>query len=244
MYRDRQVTLVIPALDEEESIGTLLGRVDRTLVDRIIVVDNGSVDRTADRALQGGAVVLREDRRGYGSACLMAIREGPATDCVVFMDGDGSDDPQEIELLLRAMHALDADLVVGSRVLGRSEKGALTISQRFGNALACRLVQLFWGVKYTDLGPFRAIRQRALERLDMSDPDYGWTVEMQVKAAQRGLRIAEVPVHRRTRKGGRSKVSGTIVGSFRAARRILAYIIQAKLSELMRSGTVGRTKPS
>ena len=228
MYRGLQVGLIIPALDEAEAIGPVVGSVDRTLVDWIVVVDNGSRDATAERAAAHGALVFREDRRGYGSACLKAIREGPPADILVFMDGDGSDDPREVERLLSTLIDDQADLVIGSRTRGRSERGALTAAQIFGNALACALIRWLWGVRYTDLGPFRAIRTAALERLEMQDPDFGWTVEMLVKAAQRGLRIREVPVSCRVRQAGDSKVSGTLGGSFRAGKRILGYVFTAK----------------
>jgi glycosyltransferase involved in cell wall biosynthesis len=191
MIAGQQVALIIPALDEEATIGPLLEAVDRILVDQVVVADNGSLDRTGERARQAGATVVRELRRGYGSACLRALREVPEADILVFMDADGSDDPHEIALLLAALRDRDADLVIGSRVLGRAESGSLSGLQRFGNALTCTLVRLFWSVRYSDLGPFRAIRRVALDRLEMSDPDFGWTIEMQVKAAQHGLRAIE-----------------------------------------------------
>lgn len=233
MFRGLSVLLVIPALDEEDAIGRVLLSVDRRIVDAIIVADNGSRDRTAARALSGGATVVIEPRRGYGSACLRALREGPQTDLVVFMDADGSDDPAEIEPMLRHLIDTDADFVVGSRVLGHVEPGALTPIQRFGNTLTCVLVRFFWGVRFTDLGPFRAIRRGALDRLEMADPDFGWTIEMQVKAAQRGLRTAEIPVSCRVRRAGRSKVSGTISGVYHAGTRILGYVLGAKWNELI-----------
>ena len=229
MYHGRTVTLVIPALDEEASISDVLDGVDRSLVDTIIVADNGSTDSTAERARAHGAVVVREARRGYGSACLTALREVADHDIFVFMDADGSDDPTEIDRLLDALRQNDADIVIGSRVLGNAEPGALTPIQRFGNALTCTLVRWFWGVRYTDLGPFRAVRAAALRRLDMRDPDFGWTIEMQVKAAQHGMKVVEVPVSYRVRRAGRSKVSGTLSGSWNAGRRILGYVLSAKL---------------
>lgn len=231
MYQDLRVSLIIPALNEAENIGPLLSQVDTDLVDQIIVVDNGSTDGTGSVAAAGGATVVHEARRGYGSACLKAIHAAPAADVLVFMDGDGSDDPREIERLLTSLVQGEVDLVIGSRVRGEAERGALTAVQIFGNALTCWLVRWFWGTRYTDLGPFRAIRRAALERLVMSDPDFGWTVEMQVKAAQQRLVVAEVPVSYRRRRGGRSKVSGTVTGSFQAGRRILAYVLTAKARE-------------
>jgi glycosyltransferase involved in cell wall biosynthesis len=234
MYVNHRVTLIIPALNEAETIGPLLSRVDRAIVDTVVVVDNGSKDATATRAAARGAIVLHEARRGYGSACLRGLREGPEADLIVFMDGDGSDDPSEIEALLLVLVRDGADLVIGSRVLGGAEPGALTPLQRFGSVLSSFLIRRLWGVHYTDLGPFRAIRRTALDRLEMADADFGWTVEMQVKAAQRGLRTAEIPVRRTVRKAGESKVSGTIVGSYRAGTRILGYVLAAKWNELVR----------
>jgi len=234
MYRGLKVLLIIPALNEAESIGPLLAEVNREVVDGIVVADNGSSDGTAERAAAGGAIVVHEARRGYGSACLGAIREGPEADILVFMDGDGSDDPHEIEMLLAALLDFEADLAIGSRVLGEAEKGALTPVQRFGNRLTCSLVRLFWSVHYTDLGPFRAIRRTAYDRLTMSDPDFGWTIEMQVKAAQQQLPLVEIPVTCRVRRAGRSKVSGTFLGSLSAGNKILRYVLVAKFKELFR----------
>lgn len=231
-FRGLRVAVIIPALDEEGAIGAVVGAVDRAVVDRVIVVDNGSSDATAQRARAAGAEVLREPRRGYGSACLRGIGAVPRADLIVFLDGDGSDRPQEIPALLAHLLDSSGDLVIGSRVLGDGEAGALTPLQRFGNALTCSLLRLLWGQRCTDLGPFRAIRRDALRRLEMGDPDFGWTVEMQVKAAQRGLRTVELPVTCRVRRAGRSKVSGTLLGSYHAGRRILGYVASAKLAEL------------
>ncbi|MBD3336316.1 MAG: glycosyltransferase [Candidatus Eisenbacteria bacterium] len=236
MFAAWRVALIIPALNEEAAIGPLLDAVDRRVVDRVIVADNGSEDQTARRAAAGGAEVIAEPRRGYGRACLAAIRRCRDADVLVFMDGDGSDDPAEIPRLLSELQTRPADLVLGSRVTGAREPGALTAMQKAGNALTCLLIRLFWGVRYTDLGPFRAIRREALERLDMREPAYGWTVEMQVKAAQRGLRVSELPVTRRVRQGGRSKVSGNLSASLRAGRRILGFVLAAKARELRNRG--------
>jgi len=227
MFDGRRVAVIIPALDEEEAIGPVLDAIDRSLVDSVVVGDNGSRDRTAEVARAGGAIVVHEPRRGYGSACLRAIAEVPDHDVLVFLDADGADDPAEIPRVLAPL-ADGAELVIGSRVRGDAEPGALTPVQRFGNALTCTLVRLFWGVRYTDLGPFRAVTMPAYARLRMRDPDFGWTVEMQVKAAQLGLRVQEVPVASRVRRAGRSKVSGTLSGSFHAGRRILATVFAAR----------------
>jgi rSAM/selenodomain-associated transferase 1 len=232
MYCGHQVAVIIPALDEEEAIGPVVGAVDRSVVDQVVVADNGSTDNTAEIAARAGALVVREDRRGYGSACLRAIEEVPDADILVFLDADGSDDPAAIEELLKAVVESKADLVIGSRVLGKAEKGALTPLQLFGNWLTCTLVRWLWGVRYSDLGPFRAIRRSSYDRLAMADPDFGWTIEMQVKAAQHDLKTTEIPVDYRVRQAGQSKVSGTLRGSFGAGKRILGYVFEAKFQEL------------
>lgn len=232
MIAGRTVALVIPALDEEEALPAVLRRVDRGLVDRIVVCDNGSRDGTAEAARREGATVVFEPRRGYGSACLAAIGAAAGAEVFLFMDGDGSDDPADARALLSTLIDRDLDLVVGSRVLGQAEPGALTPVQRFGNLLTTTLVRILFGVGYTDLGPHRAITREALARLEMADPDFGWTIEMQVKAAQQGMRIAEIPVRRGNRRAGKSKVSGDLKGSFLAGKRILGYVLAAKLREL------------
>jgi glycosyltransferase involved in cell wall biosynthesis len=232
MFRDQSVAVVIPALNEEAAIGRAVGHIDRTIVDAVIVVDNGSTDRTAERARAAGALVVAEPRRGYGSACLRGIEAAGEADVLVFMDGDGSDDASQIGDLLATLIDDDLEMVLGSRMLGEREPGALTPLQRFGSVLTCSLVRAFWGVRFTDLGPFRAIRRQALARLQMADPDFGWTIEMQVKAAQQQLRVAEVPTRYRLRRAGQSKVSGTILGSYRAGKRILGYVFAAKVGEL------------
>ena len=219
-------------MDEAEVIGSVVDKIDRNIVDRVIVVDNGSSDDTANVAKKHGAKVLKEPRRGYGSACLKGIAAAPDANIFVFLDGDGSDDPKEIESMLLFMKKHQADLVIGSRVLGESDPGALTGVQKFGNALTCSLVRMMWGVSYTDLGPFRAIGRDALKSLNMSDLDFGWTIEMQVKAAQRGLKVVEMPVRRYCRKAGKSKVSGNLKGSILAGKTILGYVFKSKLKEL------------
>lgn len=236
MFHDQQVALIIPTLDEEQTIGAVVSAVDRAVVDQVLVVDNGSVDATAARAREAGATVLREPRRGYGSACLTGIAAATEADVLVFLDGDGSDDPREIPALLCALRDTGAALVIGSRTRGHAEPGALTPVQELGNWLTCTLVRWFWGVRYTDLGPFRAITRQGLERLSMADPDFGWTIEMQVKAAQQGLSVEEIPVACRTRRGGHSKVSGTLLGSYHAGRRILGYVFEAKARDLLGRG--------
>lgn len=221
-----RVSVIIPALNEELTIGRVIEAIPKDQVHEILVADNGSSDRTALVARQAGARVVSAPRRGYGSACLagIAAMDNPAV--VVFLDGDFSDDPTDLPRLLAPIERGEAELVIGSRVLGNPEPGALQPQQRFGNALATRLIRLLFGARFTDLGPFRAITRQALERLEMGDPDYGWTVEMQVKAARLGVRFMEVPVHYRKRGGGKSKVSGTLWGSLSAGRKILLTIFR------------------
>jgi glycosyltransferase involved in cell wall biosynthesis len=220
------MAVIIPALDEEDAIGALLGQLDRRIVRDVIVGDNGSRDATAAIARAGGAEVVHVAERGYGAACAGALtRLQPDIDVVVFMDADGSDDPSELALLVAPISAGRADLVIGSRSLGNVERGALTPQQRFGNWLAVRLIALIYRYRYTDLGPFRAIRRELLDRIDMRDRRYGWTVEMQVRALQLRARVTEVPVSYR-RRVGRSKISGTVTGVMKAGWWILYTIFK------------------
>ncbi len=222
-----KAVLVIPALNEEDSIGRGLGEVPADLFNEVFVVDNGSTDRTAERAVAQGATVLHEPQRGYGNACLRALQElSPDTEIVVFMDGDGSDLPAEASRLLGPIADSQADLVLGSRELGRSEPGALGLLQRLGNRLATWLVRLIYNHRYTDLGPFRAIRASSLRGLGMRDRNYGWTVEMQIKALQQGLSVREIPVSYRRRRAGASKVSGSLWGGLAASLKILWLILR------------------
>lgn len=223
-----RVAVIIPALNEEQAISHVVNEIPRDLVDDIIVVDNGSHDGTAKAAEAAGARVVFEPRRGYGSACLRGIAALRIPDVVVFLDGDHSDYPEDLPLLLDPIEKNCADLVIGSRVLGQNEPGSLTPQQRFGNWLACVLLRLLYRQNFTDLGPFRAIRYSALLQLGMTDPDFGWTVEMQIKAAKRGLRIAEVPVRYRQRIG-RSKISGTFRGTLMAGYKIISTIFRYAL---------------
>ena len=214
--------LIIPALNEAESIGRQLGHLPRDLFRQIIVVDNGSVDATAEVARAAGAEVIREPRRGYGQACqtgLLHLR--PEITAVLFMDADLSDDPADLGWLVHTLAEGGWDLVVGSRVLGRAEPGSLTPVQRFGNWLTTWLIRWIWHVSFTDLGPLRVIRRDALRRLNLHDRDFGWNVEMQAKAACLRLRATEIPVHYRRRAYGRSKISGTLAGSLGAGVKIL-----------------------
>lgn len=214
--------LIIPALDEEAAIGGVLRDIPAALFDVILVVDNGSGDGTAQIAQAAGATVVREPRRGYGAACLAGIASLPAhIDVVAFMDADGSDDPADAARLLAPIAQSQADFVLGSRTAGHAEPGALGPHQRLGNRLAVTLMRTLLGYAYTDLGPFRAIRRSGLDALHMRDHNYGWTIEMQIKAVRHGLRIQELPVRYRRRRGGNSKVSGNIWGSFAAGCKIL-----------------------
>jgi glycosyltransferase involved in cell wall biosynthesis len=217
------VAVVIPALDEERALPSVLAAVP-PWVATVIVADNGSRDGTARVARDNGATVVSEPRRGYGQACLTGIAAvTDDVDVVVFLDGDASDEPAEMDRLVRPIAAGEADMVLGSRTRGVRQRGALTVPQMFGNWLACTLIRLVWGARFTDLGPFRAIRRDALADLAMADTTYGWTVEMQVKAARAGLRCREVPVSYR-RRIGRSKISGTVRGVIGAGSKIL-YVI-------------------
>jgi glycosyltransferase involved in cell wall biosynthesis len=222
------VALIIPALDEEKSIGPLLAAVDRTLVRDVIVGDNGSSDATVAVARAHRAEVVHVAERGYGAACAGALRRlAYDVEIVLFMDADGSDDPAEIPLILEPLLAGRADLVIGSRALGEVEPGALTPQQRFGNWLATRLIARLYGHTYTDLGPFRAIRRELLHRIGMRDRRYGWTVEMQVRALQLDARVTEVPVRYRKRIGV-SKISGTVRGVALAGYWILRTIFSLR----------------
>lgn len=223
-------TLIIPALDEEQSIGAVVRGIDRVLIHEVIVADNGSRDATAAVAAAAGARVVSVLKRGYGAACAGALEVmSPDTGLVLFMDADGSDDPGEIPLLLTPIDSDQADLVIGSRALGRSEQGALTIQQRFGNRLAVWLIARLYGHRYTDLGPFRAIRRELLDRIAMRDRGYGWTAEMQIRALQCGARVREVPVTYRKRSG-RSKISGTVGGVVRAGYGILSTVFRCRFA--------------
>jgi glycosyltransferase involved in cell wall biosynthesis len=227
-FRTGEIAVVIPALNEETSIALVLGDLPVEWVDRAVVVDNGSSDRTAEVARAHGAEVVVEPRRGYGSACLrglaeLACRPGGPPEIVVFLDADHSDHLEELPSLVQPILEGHFDFVLGSRLAGCCEPGAMPPQSIWGNRLACFLMRRLFGANYTDLGPFRAIRWEALERLGMCDRDFGWTIEMQIKAARHGLRIREIPVSYR-RRVGKSKISGTVRGTILASSKILLTI--------------------
>lgn len=218
------VDVIIPAFNEEESIGKVIGHLPAELTRKIIVANNGSTDNTKKVALESGATVVDQTQKGYGNACLKAmeyINNLPThPDILVFIDGDFSDYPEQLSHVILPITNDEYDMVIGSRVLGKREKGALLPQQRLGNAIACSLIKLFYGYSFTDLGPFRAIRYQKLLQLDMQDRNFGWTVEMQIKAAKQRLKCTEVAVDYRKRIG-QSKVSGTFTGSIKAGYKIL-----------------------
>ncbi|MEM7458040.1 MAG: glycosyltransferase family 2 protein [Pseudomonadota bacterium] len=216
--------IIIPALNEEDAISGVVASVIHR-VDRVIVVDNGSTDATAMRAAQAGAELVYVAEPGYGRACLAGVAAASDCDLLIFMDGDGADDPEDLPSLIAPIQQGNADFVVGSRTLGRTEIGALTLAQRWGNALATGLMSLFWNGPFTDLGPFRAIRRASYQRLAMQAPTFGWTVEMQVRALKQNFRCTEVPVAYR-RRIGVSKISGTIKGVMLAGAYILGTIFR------------------
>lgn len=226
----QSIFVIIPAFNEQNAVCHVLGEITGELVTEVIVVNNGSTDDTVNQARSCGATVLDETRKGYGFACLKGIdylRGKPIreNDIIVFIDADYSDYPSEMTKLIRPIQNDEADLVIGSRAMGIKEKGSMTPQQIFGNWLATTLLKLFYKVEFTDLGPFRAIRFDQLLKIGMQDKTYGWTVEMQLKAAKLGLRCTEVPVNYR-RRIGKSKVSGTVRGTIMAGYKILWTIFK------------------
>ena len=222
MRNGKRIGVIIPARDEERAIEKVLGDVP-DWVDHIVVADNGSRDATAKLAAAKGAIVASEPKPGYGGACLAGLAVLPACDIIVFLDGDYSDFPQDMADLVDPIIGEHADLVIGSRMMRAEDARELTPQQRYGNGLAVFLIDKIWGQRFTDLGPFRAISTSALVSLKMADRDYGWTVEMQIKAAKQGLKCLEVPARYRQRIGV-SKISGTVKGTVMAGTKILSVI--------------------
>jgi glycosyltransferase involved in cell wall biosynthesis len=219
------VTVIIPALNEEESIGQALAGIPADVVDEILVVDGGSSDGTVSIARAGGARVVHEPRRGYGRACATGVRAASG-DIVLFLDADGADDPSQIPDLLAPMLGGRADMVLGSRLAGKIAPGAMPWHQRFGNQLAAWLIRRLYGLPLTDLSPFRAVDRELLLGLEMKEMSYGWPTEMIVKASRRGWHVVEIPVRYRPRMGGRSKISGTVRGTALATYYILRTIFR------------------
>jgi glycosyltransferase involved in cell wall biosynthesis len=229
MTRPRErVAVVIPALNEERSLPLVLAEIPRGAADAVFVVDNGSTDGTARVAREGGAAVVSEPRRGYGSACLAGIAAAADSDVIVFLDADHSDYPEEMTLLLEPIRDGRADLVIGSRTLGTREKGALAPQAALGNQITTFLIRLLYRRRYTDLGPFKAIRTESLRALGMRDRGYGWNVEMQIRAIRKGLRVLEVPVSYRKRIG-ESKISGTLRGTIGAGSKMVFTVFRHAL---------------
>ncbi|MEQ9230743.1 MAG: glycosyltransferase family 2 protein [Cyclobacteriaceae bacterium] len=223
------IRVIIPAYNEENAVGLVIDEIPDGLVSEVCVVDNGSTDETPQVARQKGATVLFQKEKGYGNACLKGMEHIAASqtlpDIVVFLDGDHSDYPELMTKLVQPIIENKVDFVVGSRALGNKENGSMTVPQVFGNWLATRLLKLFYGATFTDLGPFRAIRYDILQKLDMQDRTFGWTVEMQLKIAKLSLRFVEVPVDYR-RRVGVSKISGTVKGTLMAGYKILYTIFK------------------
>lgn len=224
-----KIVVIIPAVNEEGSIGKVVDEIHKELVSEILVCNNGSTDKTTEVATAAGATVLDEPRAGYGWACLKgmeyASEMNEKPDIICFIDGDYSDYPEEMTLVVAPIIEQNMDMVIGSRALGQKEKGSMTFPQRFGNWLATRLMRLFHRVRYTDLGPFRAIKYDKLMELGMVDKTYGWTIEMQIKAGKKKLKTCEVPVNYKKRIG-HSKVSGTVKGTIGAGYKIILTIFK------------------
>lgn len=227
----QKINVIIPVFNESGSIGHVLNDIPADLVDEVIVVNNGSTDNTAEIAISKGATVLLEERKGYGSACLKGINyilqkpKAEQPEIVVFIDGDYSDYPEQLRELIQPIIHNNMDMVIGSRAKGKRIKGSMAPQQIFGNWLATSLIKMFFGAKFSDLGPFRAIKWPALQDLQMVDTNYGWTVEMQIKAAKKKLNFTEIAVDYRPRIGT-SKITGTVKGTFMAGYKIITTIFK------------------
>jgi len=228
MYKGKKISVIIPAHNEEKSIAYVIKDLPKDLVDEIIVVDNCSSDHTASAAEEAGAIVVKEDLKGYGAACQKGISNTADPDIIVIIDGDYSDYSEKIRILLDPIIEQDFDMVLSSRILGRAEKGSMTLSQIQGNRLALFFIKILTGFKYTDMGPFRAIKAEKLRELNMTDKNFGWNVEMQIKASRRGFKIKEAPVDYRIRIG-KSKVSGTLSGVIKAGCKIIYSVFKYNL---------------
>lgn len=224
------IDVIIPAFNEEGCVGKVVSDLDRNLVRDVIVVNNNSTDKTREIAEKAGAIVIDEKKQGYGAACLKGIdyanRQKEKADIIAFLDADYSDHPEELSKVVDPIFNNEYDMVIGSRNMGKREKGSMTPQQIFGNWLATFLIRIIYKFQYTDLGPFRAIRFDALNRIGMVDQTYGWTVEMQVKAIKNNLKVIEVPVSYRKRGAGKSKVAGTLKGTILAGYKIITTIFK------------------
>jgi glycosyltransferase involved in cell wall biosynthesis len=237
----RFVSVIVAALNEEDAIAQVIRAIPRHIAGEIIVVDNGSTDRTAEVARAAGARVVHEPNRGYGRAFRAGLRAiSPRCEIVVFLDGDGSDYPESMSKLVQPITEGRYDFVISSRTRGQRERGSMNVHQVFAGYMVGLILRALYGVRFTDMGPFRAIRRDALERLRLREETYGWPLEMQMKAARSGLRILEVPVDYRRRAGGKSKIAGTVFGSIKAAARILFTL--ARLA-LQRQQTLAEHNP-
>ncbi len=225
-----RISVVIPALNEADQIAAVVRGVPREIADEVIVVDNGSTDGTAKRAQEAGARVISQPQRGYGRACRAGV-SAVGSDCeiIVFLDGDGSDCPELMERLVKPIVAGTHDFVIGSRTRGQREPGSLNFQQVLAGRIAGMLLRLLYGVRYTDMCPFRAIRRETLDQLGMREQTYGWNLEMQMRVARCGFRILEVPVNHRCRTGGESKVSGTLRGTLLAGERIIETLVRVAI---------------
>lgn len=224
-----RTAVIIPVLNEEDSLPLVLDAIPKDLVDEVVVVDNGSTDRSVEIARAHGATVVEEEHRGYGAACLRGIAATEDYEMLVFLDGDYSDYPEDMHELLPPVVADEADLVIGSRMVNRESRRALLPQSRFGNQLAAVLMRILFGIRCTDLGPFRVIRRSSLVALQMQDRDFGWTVEMQLRARLKGIRVTERPVRYRKRVG-KSKITGTLSGTLKASYKILKTIFAYRVS--------------